>query len=123
MKKLVVLGMGLMLALGSTSVQAADMAKGKKVFNKCKSCHSLKAGKKKVGPSLHGIFGREAGTGEKFKYSKAMKASGVVWDDASMDAFLEKPKKFMKGTKMSFPGLKKKDDRDNLIAWLKENTK
>lgn len=123
MKYLAVFGMSLMLAMGSASVQAADMGKGKKVFNKCKSCHSLKAGKRKVGPSLHGMFGRKAGTSEGFKFSKAMKASDIVWDEKNLDAFLAKPREVVKGTKMSFPGLKKEDDRANLIAWLKENTK
>jgi cytochrome c len=115
-----VLGCALALASGT---MAADAAKGKKVFNKCKACHSLKAGKKKIGPDLAKLFGRKAGTVKKFRYSKALKKSGVVWDEKSLDAFLAKPRKFVKGTKMSFPGLKKKADRDNLIAFLKEATK
>ena len=65
----------LALALAAGSAGAADVKKGKKVFNKCKACHSLKAGKKKVGPSLHGIIGRKAAASPKYKYSKAMKKS------------------------------------------------
>ena len=116
----IVLGCALALASGA---MAQDAAKGKKVFNKCKACHSLKAGKKKIGPDLAKLFGRKAGTVKKFRYSKALKKSGVVWNEKSLDEFLAKPRKFVKGTKMSFPGLKKKADRDNLIAFLKESTK
>ena len=123
MKVLAILGVSLMMALGGGAAQAGDAVKGKKVFKKCKACHALKAGKKKVGPSLHGIMGKEAAKMKGFKYSKAMKKSGVTWDEATLDKFLTKPKKFMKGTKMSFGGLKKKKDRDNVIAYIIEATK
>lgn len=99
-----------------------DTKAGKKVFNKCKSCHALKAGKKKIGPHLEGIIGRTAGTIENFKYSKAMKDSGVVWTDENIDAYLKKPKDFMPGNKMTFVGLKKEKQRMDLIAYLKEAT-
>lgn len=121
MKTLVLIIAGLLvsLSLSTAPAIAADVGKGKKVFNKCKACHAIKKPKKKVGPHLVGIFGREAGTTKGFKYSKAMKASKVVWDDASLDKYLTKPKKFMKGTKMAFPGLKKPADRANVIAYMK----
>jgi cytochrome c len=122
MKILAILGVSLMMALGGAA-QAGDAAKGKKVFKKCKACHSLKAKKKKVGPTLHGVMGQKAAMMKGFKYSKAMKKSGVTWDEATLDKFLTKPKKFMKGTKMSFGGLKKKKDRDNVIAYIIEATK
>lgn len=110
------------LALAGQSALAQDAAKGEKVYKKCKACHSLEAGKKKVGPSLAGIFGRTAGTTEGFKYSKAMKDSGIVWDDKTLDEFLAKPKKVVPKTRMAFPGLKKEADRADLIAYLKANT-
>ena len=69
------------------------------------------------------VVGRKAGTEKGFKYSKGMRKSGITWDDAALDAFLKKPRKFVKGTRMSFPGLKKKADRDNVIAYLKEHGK
>ena len=115
------LALALTAALGSGQALAeGDAAKGKRVFNKCKSCHSLEAGKNKVGPSLANIVGRAAASVEGYKYSKAMKNSGLTWDEATLDGFLEKPKKFLKGTKMSFGGIKKADQRNDLIAYLKE---
>ena len=95
---------------------------GEKVFKKCKACHQLGEGaKNRSGPILTGSVGREAGTVEGFKYSKALEAmagDGLVWDDASLRGFLKKPKAFMKGTKMSFAGLKKDSDLDAIMAYL-----
>lgn len=108
--------------LGAASAEAADVAKGKKVFNRCKACHSLEAGKKKVGPSLHGVYGRTSGTLEGFKFSDAMKNAGIVWDDQTIGEYLKAPKTYIKGNKMAFAGLKKQADIDNLLAYLKENT-
>ena len=111
------------LLLGSQAALAeGDAAKGEKIYKKCKSCHSLEAGKKKVGPSLNGLFGRTAGTVEGFKYSSAMKDSGIVWDEETLNTFLEKPKDMVPKTRMAFPGLKKEQDRMDVIAYLKEAT-
>jgi cytochrome c len=110
---------GGLLVAGPAS--AGDAANGEKVFKKCKACHSLEAGKNKVGPSLAGIVGAKAGSVEGYKYSKAMAGSDVVWDDANLDAYLTKPKDFMKGTKMSFAGLKKEEDRADVIEYLKQH--
>ncbi len=105
---------------GGTAFAEGDAAKGKKVFKKCKTCHSFDPGKKKIGPHLKGIIGRKAGSVEGYKYSKAMKAADIVWDEANLDAFLKKPKAFLKGTKMTFAGLKKESQRQDVIAYLKE---
>ena len=106
--------------LAAGTAGAADAIKGKKVYNKCKACHALKAGKNKVGPSLHGIMGRKAASVPKFKYSKAMKNSGLIWDEETLRKYLKKPRAFLKGTRMSFAGIKKEKDMDNLIAYLKQ---
>ncbi len=113
------------LALGTSQVFAAgDSAKGKKVFYKCKLCHSLKKGKNKIGPSLYGVFGRKAATAKGFKrFSSAMKKSGVVWDEKTLDQFITSPRGFIKGNRMPFGGIKNKSQRDDLIAYLKEATK
>ena len=99
------------------AVQSNDL--GKKVFKRCKSCHSFT--KNKIGPNLGNIFNQKAGIVEGFKYSKAMKNSDIIWNACSLDSFLKKPKKYIKGTKMRFAGLKKKSHRDALIEYLKEN--
>jgi cytochrome c len=107
------------VSLSSVSANAADVAKGKKVFNKCKACHAVDKPKNKVGPHLVKIMGRASAQAKGFKYSKAMKAADLVWDEKTLDAFLIKPKKFLKGSKMAYAGLKKAKDRANLIAYLK----
>lgn len=105
----------------TAGASAADAAKGAKVFRKCKACHSMEAGKRMIGPSMHGIMGRQAGTVEGYKYSKGMAALDVVWDEASLTEFLKAPRKYVKGTKMAFAGLRKPADIENLLAYLKEN--
>ena len=92
---------------------------GEKVFKKCKSCHSFT--KNKLGPSLGNIIDQKAGIVEGFKYSKAMKNSDIIWNACTLDDFLKKPRKYIKGTKMRFSGLKKKSHREAIIKYLKEN--
>ncbi len=110
-------------SLFAASAQAeGDLASGKKVFNKCKACHVVDQEKNRVGPHLVGLFGREAGAVEGYKYSKAMKNAGITWNEETLDAYLEKPKQYIKGTKMVFAGLRKGKDRRNIIAYLKQAT-
>ena len=116
---LVVIGM-IIIILTVSIANTADPVKGKKVFRKCSACHSLQEGKNKIGPSLYNLLGRKAGSVEGYKYSKAMKNSDVVWDEESLDKFLTKPRKFIKKTKMSFLGIKKKSLRDDLISFFKQ---
>ncbi len=99
-----------------------DAAAGEKIFKKCKACHQVGEGaKNRVGPMLNGIFGNEIASVDGFKYSKAFRAKkdeGLVWTEETLDAYLTKPKAYIKGTKMSFPGLKKEADRANVITYL-----
>ena len=99
-----------------------DAAAGEKLFAKCKACHTLEAGKNKVGPSLAGLFGRKAGTAPDYKYSDALANSGITWDEAAVSEYLADPKGKVPGNKMTFPGVKKDEDRANLIAYLKQAT-
>lgn len=98
-----------------------DAAAGEKVFNKCKACHKVEAGKNGVGPSLHGIVGRPVGSVDGFKYSDAMMAwgAGKTWDEATLETYIKDPKGVVKGTKMAFAGLKKADELADVIAYLK----
>ncbi len=102
---------------------AGDMKKGKKIFKKCKACHSMKPGKNGVGPSLHSIIGKHSGAADGYKYSKAMKGANVTWDAANLNTFLTKPKTLVPGTKMSFGGLKKAKDIENLLTYIQAESK
>ena len=102
------------------STSATD---GEKVFKKCAACHSItKGGANKIGPALWGILGRKAGSLSDYKYSKAMVAFGKQWSFEQMNGFLTKPKEWVKGTKMSYAGLKNGKDRAALILYMNENT-
>jgi len=115
---------GVTFLMSAGSALAADVDAGKKIFRKCKACHTLKAGgKSTIGPNLHGVVGRNAATVDGFKYSKAMKESGLVWDEATLTAYLTKPKEFLPGNKMPFPGLKKPEQIENVIAYIIEKSK
>lgn len=102
------------------AVEAGDPALGKKVFAKCQACHSLEAGKNKVGPTLHGVMGRAAASEAEFKYSDAMKNAHLTWDPATLDEYLTNPRKKVPGTKMAFPGIGKEKDRADLISYLEQ---
>jgi len=106
----------------SSPGEAADAAAGQAQFNKCKICHSLEAGKNMVGPDLHAIFGRKAGTADGFAYSDAMKKSGIVWDDDTLTKYLREPKDTVPGGKMAFPGIKDDQQLADLLAYLHQAT-
>ena len=116
MAGVIALGFGLVIC---GNAMAGDAVKGQKLFKRCKACHYVDKEKHKTGPHLVAVIGRAAGSLDDYKYSKAMKASGLVWDEETLAAYLKAPKKFVKGTKMAFAGLKKDMDIADIIAYLK----
>jgi len=106
-----------------TLFASASAAEGAKVFKKCAACHSIaEDGGNKIGPALWGVLGRPAGSIPGYKYSKAMVAHSKNWSFEEMNGFLIKPKDWIKGTKMSFAGLKNAKERAAVILFLNENT-
>ena len=102
---------------------STSAAEGAKVFKKCAACHSIaEGGKNKIGPALWGVLGRQAGSLPDYKYSKAMAAHGKKWSFEEMNGFLIKPKDWIKGTKMSFAGLKKANERAAVILFMNTKT-
>jgi cytochrome c len=121
--KAAVLGGALIWSAGA---QAADAAHGETVFKQCKICHQVGPGAKAlVGPEQNNLIGSKAGSRPGFNYSPAMKEAGekgLVWTEENIDKYLENPKALVPGTKMVFAGLKKPEDRADVIAYLKTQT-
>ena len=116
--------LGAMGMLMPISGQAADAAAGQALFARCRICHTMQAGAPNtVGPNLHDVFGRKAGTYDSSAYSEAMKNSGIVWDDDTLRKYLSNPKDFVPGNKMAFPGIKDENQLSDLLAYLHEAAK
>jgi cytochrome c len=110
------------LLLSATPAVAADPARGEQLWRKCASCHTLDAnGRNRAGPRLHGIFGRTAGSVSDYSYSEALRRSGIVWNDSTLDAYIKDAEGFVPGTKM-YGGLSQDADREDLLAFLKSAT-
>jgi cytochrome c len=113
------LTLGISLSLASGHAAAEDAADtGKAIFKKCALCHTTEAGKNKIGPSLFGVVGRKAAGLENYNYSEAMKKFDHTWDQQTLDTYLADPRATVPGTKMIFPGLKEKSEREDVIAYL-----
>lgn len=101
----------------------ADLENGRRVFARCRSCHTVtEGGPNMTGPNLYGVFGRRAGRQPEFSYSAAVRDAGFLWDADHLDHWLANPRTFLRGTKMSFPGIPDATDRRDVIAWLKVET-
>ena len=112
-------GSGNIIALFAST----NASEGAKVFKKCAACHSItKDGANKIGPALWGVLGRKAGSISDYKYSKAMIAHGKPWTFEEMNGFLIKPKDWVKGTKMSYAGIKDPKERAAVILYMNQNT-
>ncbi|KAG6841516.1 hypothetical protein C0991_010130 [Blastosporella zonata] len=107
------------------SFASGDSAAGASLFKtRCAQCHTVGAGEPhKVGPNLHGIFGRKSGQSEGFSYTAANVNKGVTWEEQTLFEYLENPKKYIPGTKMAFAGLKKAKDRNDLVTYLKQSVR
>jgi cytochrome c len=108
------------LVLLPLSASAGDAARGEQLWRKCASCHTLESnGRNRAGPRLHGVFGRVAGSVPDYKYSDALKNSGIIWTDQTLDAYIKDAEAFVPGTKM-YGGLSQDADRADLLTFLKD---
>jgi cytochrome c len=112
------------LLVGAGAARAdGDPARGEKRFEECATCHTFERGVNNVGPSLNGVIGRKAGEIADFRYSPAMKKSGITWTPQTLDTFIADPQKEVPGNRMPFAGMPDAGDRADLIAYLQKATK
>lgn len=129
MKPLVFLATASLALAGTATAQQAageivgDPVRGKAVYARCAACHDLNTGATRLGPSLKGIVGRTSGTMPNFNYSQALKDKAVVWNAASLDAFLAGPAKYVPGNRMAFPPLSNPQDRADLVTFLDQSAR
>ena len=118
---MLILGAAILTEGRAGELPSGDPTRGETIYHKCQGCHSID--RNRVGPKHLGLFGRHAGSLPDFDYSAAMKNSGIVWNEQTLDAFLSDPRGLVPGTKMTYAGIKNAQDRADLIAYLKEATK
>lgn len=112
------------LIVANAAAQSGDADRGERLFvQQCKICHTVERdGRNGVGPNLHGFLGQNAGVTPGFTSSEAMRKSGIVWDDKALAEYLKDPKGRVPGTKMTYAGLKRQDQLDDMIAYLRKAT-
>jgi cytochrome c len=119
-----ILVMVLLLTTTNVALAQSTATNGQRVFQACAACHSLQANNNLTGPSLSGVFGRKAGALESFnRYSDALKSSGIIWNDNTLDAWIANPKAIVPGNEMTFAGIANAQQRADLLAFLKQATK
>jgi cytochrome c len=112
--------LSLVALFASAPALAGDPTSGERIFKRCLACHAIgEDAKPGVGPVLNGLVGRKAGTYPGFKYTEANKNSGLVWDEATLANYLKNPRAAIPGTSMTFPGIRKEEEIDDLISYLK----
>jgi cytochrome c len=112
-----------LLAALPAPYNAGDLENGRRAFARCRSCHTVgEGGADMTGPNLHGVFGREVGARPRYSYSNALRNANFVWDAEKLDHWLQNPRGFLPGNKMTFPGLPDATDRRDVIAFLKVET-
>ena len=106
------------LLVAGAHAQAQDVQRGEKLFTDCRACHAVQAGSNNVGPSLAGVIGRKAASVEDFRYSPAMKRSGITWDTATLSTFIADPQALVPGNRMPYAGMPDPKDVADLLAYL-----
>ena len=105
------------------SVAHSDVKSGEKLFEECRACHAIERGVNGVGPDLHGVFGRRAGALEDFRYSPALKKSGITWSRQTLDAYVLDPQKAVPANRMPYGGMPEARDRADLLEYLQQEFK
>jgi cytochrome c len=124
MNKLIITALSTVALLSPALAEPGDVARGEHAFRACAPCHSLETDRNMTGPSLAGLWGRKAGSLPSFeRYSDALKSSGIIWEDRSLDGWLTDPEEMVPDNEMPFDGIKNPRDRADLLAFLKEATK
>jgi cytochrome c2 len=113
----------LLVAAAGAAHADGDAARGEKRFEECATCHSTQTGVNGVGPSLHDVFGRKAGGLDDYRYSPAMRRSGITWTPQALDTFVADPQKAVPNNRMPFAGMPDAADRADLIAYLEKAAK
>ena len=118
-----VIAFAFLTAATANLAQAGDLKRGEKLFEECRACHAVERGVQGVGPSLRGVFGRSAGAVEEFRYSPALRKSGITWTAQTIDAYITDPQKAIPANRMPYAGMPDAKDRKDLMEYLQKALK